>query len=181
VDTRQGQTAVTTAALICTGLYAYRKTTETITKTPALHGKNIGAPLAQSLKPGVEGVLGVGELLPLGQWCTGMAITFIGLSVAASVNSTFGGSFAILVAVGAILGNGTAVLHDLKGAATGLGEAPGAGTLKPQTKEAGLGGPQAKEAGQPLQAGQGGTVRPQQLLAGNLRPQTKQLNQPPVG
>lgn len=107
----QGETAVTTSALILAGLYAYRKTTETITKTPSHH--NEGAPLKGGLKKYVETPLGIGELAPLGEWATGMGFTFILLSVMTSVNATFGGSFAILIGVGAVLGNGQAVLKDL--------------------------------------------------------------------
>jgi len=117
----QGETAVTTSALILTGLYGYRKATETFKREPSAH--NAGAPLRSGLKAYVEGPLGVGELEPLGQWATGMGLTFILLSIAASVNSTFGGSFAILAAVGGTLGNGKAVLQDLKSGLSGVGGA----------------------------------------------------------
>jgi hypothetical protein len=162
----QGETAVTTSALICTGLYAYRKTTEKITGAPTL-SKNGGAPLAKGLKPSVEGVLGVGELLPLGQWATGMALTFIGLSIATSVNPKFGGSFAVLVAVGAILGNGNAALSDVKHGLTGApvkaNKATSSTTSPPQ----------------PIEGRQAGSFSPQAIEGGNLKPQS--LNQPPVG
>ena len=65
--------------------------------------------------------LGYGELAPLGAWATGMGLTFILLSVATSVNATFGGSFAILVTVGAVLGNGQEVLKDLEHGLGGKG------------------------------------------------------------
>jgi hypothetical protein len=42
-----------------------------------------------------------------------MGLTMIALSIATSVNPGFGGSFAILIAVGAVLGNGKAVFKDL--------------------------------------------------------------------
>lgn len=132
MTTAQGETAVTTSALVVTGLYAYRKATETITKAPATGTAKTG------VKSYVEGPLGIGELEPLGQWATGMGLTFILLSIATSVNATFGGSFAILVAVGAVLGNGQAVLKDL---GHGL-NAAGSSTAKP----AGAG-----EARQPLE------------------------------
>ena len=141
----QGETAVTTAALVVTGLYGYRQATEKITKAPRVHP---AAPLKQGLTSYVEGPLGVGELAPLGQWATGMGFTFILLSVATSVNATFGGSFAILVAVGAVLGNGQAVLKDL---GTGLGAAgpPRLSNIEgPEGKE----GLEGKEARQPLEA-----------------------------
>jgi hypothetical protein len=134
VTQAQGETAVTTSALILAGLYGYRRTTETITKAPLPgRGQHVGAPLKAGLKPLVESPLGVGELAPLGQWATGMGLTFIALSIAASVNPTFGGSFAILVAVGGVLGNGRAVLKDLGHGLAG-GEIP-TGEEKPQAPD----------------------------------------------
>lgn len=117
----QGETAVTTNALILAGLYGYRKTTETITKTPSHH--NEGAPLKGGLKTYVETPLGIGELAPLGEWATGMGFTFILLSIMTSINATFGGSFAILIGVGAVLGNGQAVLKDLGHGLSGMSSA----------------------------------------------------------
>jgi hypothetical protein len=114
VTEAQGQTAVTTSALVLSGIYGYRKTTEHITKAP------MPTAPAKGVRGVVEGPLGVGELAPVGQWATGMGLTMIALSVATSVNPTFGGSFAILIAVGAVLGNGRAVFKDL---GVGLGGA----------------------------------------------------------
>lgn len=124
----QGETAVTTSALILAGLYGYRKTTETITKIPNHH--NEGAPLKKGLKAYVESPLGIGELAPLGEWATGMGFTFILLSVVTSVNATFGGSFAILIAVGAVLGNGQAVLKDLGHGLSGTSSEPVSSSVK---------------------------------------------------
>lgn len=106
----QGETAVTTSALVVTGLYAYRKATETITRAP----KAQTGPFKAGFGSYVEAPLGVHELAPLGAWATGMGLTFITLSILTSVNASFGGSFAILIATGAVLGNGKAVLADLK-------------------------------------------------------------------
>jgi hypothetical protein len=143
VTPAQGETAVTTSALVVTGLYAYRKATETITKAPS--GHNVGAPLKGGLKGYVEAPLGLGELAPLGEWATGMGVTFIFLSIAASVNSTFGGSFAILVAVGAVLTNGQAVLQDI-GHGLGSSTTPSKGTAAPEKPE----GRKAREGMEPL-------------------------------
>lgn len=127
----QGETAVTTSALVLAGVYGYRKTTETITKAPSAH--NAGAPLKSGLKPLVESPLGVGELAPLGQWATGMGLTMIALSIMTSVNPTFGGSFAILIATGAILGNGKAILKDLGHGLGSGGETAAASVEKPES------------------------------------------------
>lgn len=109
MTTAQGETAVTTSALIVSGLYGYRRVTETITKAPQVRT----GPFKAGIESYVKAPLGYGELAPLGAWATGMGLTFILLSVATSINGTFGGSFAILVAVGAVLGNGQEVLKDL--------------------------------------------------------------------
>lgn len=121
----QGETAVTTSALVLSGIYGYRKTTEKITRAPSTHKP------ARGVKGVLEAPLGVGELVPLGQWATGMGLTMIALSIATSVNPGFGGSFAILIAVGAVLGNGKAVLKDL-----GVGLGGGATQTAPKTKPA---------------------------------------------
>ena len=134
----QGETAVTTSALIVSGLYGYRKTTEKITKAPTVQT----GPFKAGIESYVKAPLGYGELAPLGAWATGMGLTFILLSVATSVNATFGGSFAILVTVGAVLGNGQEVLKDLE---HGLGGAGSSGaTAEPSGEK--------KQQLQPLEA-----------------------------
>lgn len=115
---QQAETAVTTSALICGGMYVYRKLTEHITRSPSSHPKI-------TAKGTAAGVLGVGELLPAGTWLTGAGVTFIGLSILTSINANLGGSMAILVATGAILGNGQAVIKDVS-----------QGIEKPQAKQA---------------------------------------------
>jgi hypothetical protein len=114
----QAETAVTTSALVCGGMYAYRKVTEHVKgATPAA-----AKPTPKST---AAGVIGVGELLPAGTWLTGAGVTFITLSILTSINGNFGGSLAILVATGAILGNGQAVIADVN-----------QGIQKPQAQEA---------------------------------------------
>jgi hypothetical protein len=115
----QGETAVTTSALICGGMYLYRKLTEKITRTPS------PTPAKVTARGTAAGVLGVGELLPAGTWITGAGVTFIGLSILTSIDATLGGAMAILVATGAVLGNGQAVIADV-----------GQGIERPQLKQA---------------------------------------------
>jgi hypothetical protein len=114
----QGETAVTTSALVVGGMYVYRKLTEHITRSPSPKA-------TPSVKGTATGVLGVGELLPAGTWLTGAGVTFIGLSIITSANAGLGGSLAILVATGAVLGNGQAVIKDVS-----------QGIEKPQAKAA---------------------------------------------
>lgn len=130
----QAQTAVTTSALVVGGMYAYRKLTEQLTRTPSPTGKI-------TPKGTFTGVLGVGELLPAGTWVTGAGVTFIALAILTSVNANLGGSMAILVATGAVLGNGQAVLKDVAG-----------GIERPQAKQAQQGAQPGPEA-RPLTAG----------------------------
>lgn len=137
---QQAETAVTTSALVCGGMYVYRKLTEHITRSPASHAKI-------TAKGTAAGVLGVGELLPAGTWLTGAGVTFIGLSILTSINANLGGSLSILVATGAILGNGQAVLKDVS---------------------QGIEKPQAKQAAQQTQ----GTARSSTPAAGNHPPTT---------
>jgi hypothetical protein len=138
VTPAQGETAVTTSALIVSGLYGYRKTTEKITKAPTVRT----GPFKAGIESYVKAPLGYGELAPLGAWATGMGLTFILLSVATSINATFGGSFAILVTVGAVLGNGQEVLKDL---GQGLG---GAGSSEATAEPSG----EKKQQLQPMEA-----------------------------
>lgn len=121
MNSQQAETAVTTSALILTGLYAYRKTSEGVTGSAP-------PPRKHSAKTTAEGVVGVGELLPLGTWLTGMGVTFIGLAIVASVSPSLGGTMAILVATGGFLGNGTAVLKDLQSGLKGANPGAGAST-----------------------------------------------------
>lgn len=126
----QGETAVTTSALVVTGLYAYRKATEGETKAPATKK------VSKGVTSYAEAPLGLGELAPLGEWATGMGFTFILLSILTSVNATFGGSFAILVATGAVLTNGQAVLKDLShGLNSTSVTASASSTEKPEAKQ----------------------------------------------
>jgi hypothetical protein len=159
----QGETAVTTSALVVTGLYAYRKATETITKAP----KAQTGPFKAGFGSYVEAPLGVHELAPLGAWATGMGFTFIALSILTSINASFGGSFAILIATGAVLGNGKAVLEDLEPHLAGTTFAPSGEATSPDQTKLGKEGLQA------------GPTTPEKLLPAFI-PNTVSSNHPPV-
>jgi hypothetical protein len=112
MNASQGETAVTTSALVVGGIYVYRKATEAaqgVTPTKRRH----------SAKSTAEGLVGVGEVLPVGTWITGAGVTFVTLAIINSVNPSLGGSLAILVATGTFLGNGAAVIADVN---RGLGK-----------------------------------------------------------
>lgn len=107
----QAESAVTTSALLVGGVYAYRKLTEHVTETPTKK--------RESASGVATGVIGTGELLPVGQWLTGAGVTFILLAILASASPDVGGWASILVTTGCLLGNGQAVFKDLKGAVNG--------------------------------------------------------------
>lgn len=104
----QAETAVAGSALIVAGIYAYRKLVEpSVTPT----NKTKGGRVAQAL--------GYGPPPPIGRFITGWGFTFLIVALMAQASPNFGGSFAILVAVGDVIGNGVALADDVK---AGLGE-----------------------------------------------------------
>jgi hypothetical protein len=105
--TREGaDTAVVTSALVMAGMYAYRRMTEPIgerSKRKPNSASNVA-----------EGVIGRGDLLPTGTWVVGFGVSFIVISILASVSPTAGGYSAILVATTSFFANGEALMEDLK-------------------------------------------------------------------
>lgn len=113
----QAETAVAGSALIVGGIYAYRKLVE-------------GADVAATPKPKggkATDLIGYGTPPPVGQFITGWGFVFLLLALVAQASPNLGGSFAILVATGDVLGNGIALTGDLqsrlKDAGTGTGKA----------------------------------------------------------
>lgn len=97
----QAQTAITASALVVGGIYAYRKLIE-----PAVG--------AAPSKGAVKDAVGLGPVPPIGRFVTGWGVTFLVLSLVASVSPGLGGSMALLVATGDILGNGAALAGDIQ-------------------------------------------------------------------
>lgn len=104
----QARDAINGAAIIIAGLYFYRKLIEP--QTPQTRRKrqpsSLGATAGQ--------VLGVGPLASTGRFVVGFGFTFLTLSIVEGISPKLAGSFAILVAVGAVLGNGMQVSADLR-------------------------------------------------------------------
>lgn len=90
--------AITVSALLVAGVYAYRRLTEG--SAPAT-----GSKTAQ--------LLGQGSPPSIGTFITAWGLVYLFISVAASAAPSFGGSFAVLVAVGDILTNGSQVFADV--------------------------------------------------------------------
>lgn len=114
----QAETAVAGSALIVGGIYAYRKLVE-------------GADVATTPKPKggkATDLIGYGTPPPVGQFITGWGFVFLLLALVAQASPNLGGSFAILVATGDVLGNGIALTDDLQGRladkGTGTGSKP---------------------------------------------------------
>lgn len=119
----QAQTAVAGSALIVGGIYAYRKLVE-------------GAEVATTPKPKggkATDLIGYGTPPPVGQFITGWGFVFLLLALVAQASPNLGGSFAILVATGDILGNGIALTDDLQGRLADKGTGAGGTGSPPAT------------------------------------------------
>lgn len=106
MDQSKAESAIITSAVVVAGMYAYRKLTE-----PAVEKKSMSGP--RTVKGIATGVIGTGELLPVGPWVTGFGASFIVFSILASISPNIGGYSAILMATGSFLGNAQAVHSDL--------------------------------------------------------------------
>jgi amino acid transporter len=98
--TDQGaERAVTVSALIVAGVYTYRRLTEG--SGPPSSGSKLAQLAGQGAPPSV------------GSFITAWGFTFLVISIMASINAGFGGSFAILVAVTDVLSNTGQVVVDV--------------------------------------------------------------------
>lgn len=124
--TREGaDTAVVTSALVMAGMYAYRRMTEPIGERSKR--------LPNSASNVAEGVIGRGDLLPTGTWVVGFGVTFIVISILASISPTAGGYSAVLVASTSFFANGEALMEDLKTSSkSSLSKQEGKGTSTPE-------------------------------------------------
>jgi hypothetical protein len=97
--TKQGaERAVTISALVVFGVYFYRVLTEG-------HSTSSSGGLLQ--------LGGIGAPPNLGRFITGWGFAFFVLAVITEAAPAFGGSLAILVATGDVLGNGGQVIRDV--------------------------------------------------------------------
>ena len=100
------ETAVVTSALVMSGIYLYRRLVE-----PIGEKEKAKRPNAQKI---VEGVVGRGELLPTGSWVVGMGVSYITISILASISPNIGGYSAILLATTTFLASGYDFFGDLQ-------------------------------------------------------------------
>jgi hypothetical protein len=117
VNESQARDAVNGAALVVAGIYFYRKLIE-----PAAGATPGGAGVAPakgstaqptSIKGAGAQLLGFGPLASTGRFVVGFGFVFIVLSLAEGASPELAGYFALLIALGSILGNGIAVATDL--------------------------------------------------------------------
>lgn len=112
--TREGaESAVTASALIVGGIYVFRRLSETDVQLTSSSGLRL------------KQLAGAGPVMPAGPFVTGWGFTFLVISLMAQAAPDLGGSFALLVAAGAVLGNGVAVSQDIS---SKLGAGAGAGS-----------------------------------------------------
>jgi hypothetical protein len=110
MNSSQARDAVNGAALIVAAIYFYRKLIEPATGTSQTRGRA----QPQTIPGAAAQIVGVGPLASTGRFVVGFGFTFLVLSLMEGASPELAGSFALLIALGAILGNGVAVTADLK-------------------------------------------------------------------
>jgi hypothetical protein len=95
------------AALVVAGIYFYRKLLEPTLSGAASQPSSIGGAAGQ--------IIGVGPLASTGRFVVGFGFTFLVISLLEGASPQLAGNLALLVALGAVLGNGLKVTEDLKG------------------------------------------------------------------
>lgn len=93
--------AVTSSAMIVAAVYAFRKLIE-----PAV-------PAATTTSGKAASLVGLGPPPPFSRFVVGWGVTYTVLAAITAGSPDVGGPLAILVAVGTILGNGTALSSDV--------------------------------------------------------------------
>lgn len=99
----QARSAVSVSALVVGGVYLYRRVTEGPGGTPP--------PVASPAAAGQ--LLGVGPVANAGRFVTGWGVVYVVLALLAESQPDITGTFAALVATGALLGNGLALSTDV--------------------------------------------------------------------
>lgn len=108
MNAQQAKDAINGAAIVIAAIYFYRKLLEPTTPTVASRQKQpttIPAAAAQ--------IVGVGPLASTGRFFVGFGFTFLSLSLLEGASPTLAGNFALLIALGSILGNGIQVTEDI--------------------------------------------------------------------
>lgn len=112
VTAEQAKDAINGASLIVAGLYFYRKLIEPTISESSKTTADTKQPT--TIPAAALQVVGVGPLASTGRFIVGFGVTFMVLSLAEGISSDLAGYFALLIALGAILGNGTQAASDIK-------------------------------------------------------------------
>lgn len=108
----QARDAINGAAIVVAGIYFYRKLIEPTTDTSVgVRGKPRQQPKTVSGAAGQ--IIGVGPLASTGRFVVGFGFTFLVLSLVEGASPDLAGYFAMLIALGAILGNGQEIAADV--------------------------------------------------------------------
>jgi len=120
LNSEQARDAVNGAALVVGGIYFYRKLIEPQLKGSAAvsaTGQPNTVPVVLSEPRSIGGaaaqLLGKGPVASTGRFVVGFGFTFIVLSLMEGASPELAGYFALLIALGSILGNGQQIFADL--------------------------------------------------------------------
>ena len=120
MNSEEARDAVNGAAIVIAGIYFYRKLIEPGLKgTAAVSATGVPQTVPVSLtEPKSIGgaaaqLLGKGPVASTGRFVVGFGFTFIVLSLMEGASPTLAGDFALLIALGSILGNGAQVFADV--------------------------------------------------------------------
>lgn len=92
----QAQSAITSSAVVVAALYGFRKLLEPEQPEP-------------DAKAGPEDLIGFGPMPPFGVFVVGWGFSFMTLAVLATWQPDLAGYFAVLIMLGALMGNGVPV------------------------------------------------------------------------
>lgn len=121
----RAQDLVNGSALVVSAIYFYRKLIEPAvggsagasagskTTPPAAGNVQVSLREPETVAGAAAQLMGQGQVASTGRFVVGWGVTFLVLSLLAPLSPKLAGSFAGLVALGSILGNGTQVSNDI--------------------------------------------------------------------
>lgn len=115
MNVEQSENAITLSALVTTGVYAYRKAVEPgIAPARLLREAGKGGKHSQTIASDYQSIFGAAPPIEWGQFLKAAGSMFIIISIIGAASPQVGGSLAALIGTTAVLGNGVAVMRDLK-------------------------------------------------------------------
>jgi hypothetical protein len=101
--------------LVVAGIYFYRKLIEAPSTSTALGSAKPKPAQPENVVAAAGQIVGVGPLASTGRFIVGFGFTFLVLSLLEGASPKLSGNLALLIALGAVLGNGLKVIGDLQG------------------------------------------------------------------